>query len=123
MTHGLALQNVSLLHDPRFVLPGSDSACPWTLGRVFRFTAVGARPAAVAEIRDMAASWQDDQIESIQPDDPSDALVVRSIDAGIEVEFRDDLHHWSAPAIAALMSFLSQVLGADAVDSIVVDAS
>lgn len=123
VAHGLMLSLVSLVDDPRYVLPGSDSACPWTMGRRFSITAVGASPKAIFEMRDLAASWRESVTHARRLDASAPAIALREIDGGFEVVFGGDEVGWNAPHIAHLLSVMNSVLNENVIDSVVVDAA
>lgn len=123
VAHGLMLLNVSLVGDARYVLPGSESACPWTLGRRFSMTAVDADAKAVFEMRDLAASWRSKVIRRRHLDASDPGVDLREIESGFEVVFGGDEVRWTAPHMANLLSLMTFVFRQFAVHRIVVDAA
>jgi hypothetical protein len=121
--HEIQLLMVSLVDDKRYVLPGSDSACPWTLGRRFTFTFGDASVEAVLEARNLVASWRHAAMKERGLATSDGGIELREAPSGFEVVFHGEDPRWNAAHIADLLSSMTFFLGEYAIDRVVIDVS
>jgi hypothetical protein len=121
--HEIQLLMVSLVDDKRCVLPGSDSACPWTLGRHFTFTLVDASVEAVLEARNRVASWRHVAMKERGLEASDGGIELREAPSGFEVVFHGDDPRWNAAHIADLLGSVRAVLDKYAIERVVIVAS